>query len=109
MRVAPLARALMGDGRKLRRRRFEATVLTMVRYGDRRGESHELSIRNVDGRWRDGAPHSKRSMMIMRPPQHGQGAAYASFAGAGCSGGGAFSAARAMAMEATRTPFARKP
>lgn len=99
----------MGDGRKLRRRRFETTVLAIVRDGDRRGEVHELSIRNVGDAWRDGAPRSKRSMMIMRPPQHGQGAAYASVTDAGCSGGIACSAARALAMEATRTPLARMP
>ena len=73
----------MGDWYKLRRRRFEATSLTIVRDGDRRGEVHELSIRNVGDAWRDGAPRSKRSMMIMRPPQHGQGEAYASATGAG--------------------------
>ena len=60
----------MGDGRKLWRRRFETTILTMVREGDRRGEVHELSIRNVGDAWGDAAPRSKRSMMIMRPPQH---------------------------------------
>jgi hypothetical protein len=83
----------MGDRRKLRRRRFEATSLTMVRDGDRGDGIHEVSIRKVGDARRDGALRSKRSMMIMRPPQHGQGAAYASVTDAGCSGSAACSAA----------------
>jgi hypothetical protein len=49
VRGAPLASAEMGDGRKLQRRRFEATLLTMVGDGDRRDGIHELSIRNARG------------------------------------------------------------
>ena len=45
--------------------------------GDRSTRCHEVSILTamigVDGRCRRLAPRSKTSMMIMRPPQHGQG------------------------------------
>ena len=66
----------------------------------------------VSRAWRS----SKRSTRIMRPPQQGHGAAWvwgSASAGASsdkvCSGAGALSSARALAMAVTRTPFARKP
>lgn len=71
---APSASDEMGAGREPRRRRVRSTLFAKWFGGFVRGGDHDVSIRNASA-WRGAAPRSKRSTTIMRPPQHGHGAA----------------------------------
>ena len=89
--------------------------------GDRRRWPHEVSILIVGGldvgRCLGSQPRAKVSMMIMRPPQQGQGRGStrgsSAAAALGVSGsferGGTASSARARAMLAARLPLANSP
>src|SRR5215469_5504799 len=74
------------------------------------GGAHEVSIRitarGVVGQWRGWQPVSKVSMMIMRPPQHGQGCARGCGGSvslvASAAGGARFKSVRTSSMVSVR-------
>ena len=71
MRSGAVVLAGQAPGRRARRQPATVSKLGTLRVC---GDGHELSIRiRSVGRCRGAQPRSNVSMMIIRPPQHGQG------------------------------------
>src|SRR5271169_237387 len=98
--------------------RWAAALVVGVRAWRPGDGAHEVSILiGTVGRYRGVEPRSKVSMMIMRPPQQGQGCESAcgslspllsASVGARC-GVGTLSRCRARAMLSARPPLAKRP